>query len=155
MKSKVPSLPSTRALAQAAAGNKGTKADTAKVDSTKQATAADAKASAADALKALGQKNNAGEGKEATAATNKAREAALKAHPLLGLFAMPGYPKSCVVGYATALDTAAINRAIHSELAAQVLPADLTSAWVRAPKRACSNSMPYVAPTARQPWPAK
>ena len=116
-------------LAQAAAGNKGTKADTAKVDSTKQATAADAKASAADALKALGQKNNAGEGKEATAATNKAREAALKAHPLLGLFAMPGYPKSCVVGYATALDTAAINRAIHSELAAQVLPSDLNLAW--------------------------
>ena len=117
-------------LAQVAAGNKGTKADTAKVDSTKQATAADAKVSAANALKALGQKNNAGEAKEAAAATNKAREAALKAHPLLGLFAMPGNnPGYCVVGYATALDTAAINRAIHSELAAQVLPADLNLAW--------------------------
>ena len=112
-------------LAQAAASNKGTKADTAKVDSTKKETVADAKASAANALKALGQKNNAGEAKEAAAATNKAREAALKAHPLLGLFVQPGHPKYCVVGYATALDTAAINRAIHSELAAQVLPADL------------------------------
>ena len=117
-------------LAQAGTSQKAAKADTAKVDSTKQATVADAKASAADALKALGQKNNAGEAKEAAAATNKAREAALKAHPLLGLFAMPGNnPGYCVVGYATALDTAAINRAIHSELAAQVLPADLNLAW--------------------------
>ena len=116
-------------LAQAAAGDKGTKADTAKVDSTKKETVADAKTSAANALKALGQKNNAGEAKEAAATTNKAREAALKAHPLLGLFVQPGYPKYCVVGYATALDTAAINRAVHSELAAQVLPADLNLAW--------------------------
>ena len=113
-------------LAQVAAGNKGTKADTAKVDSTKHTK----QKNVADVIKALEQKNNDGANKEAAAAqTNKAREAALKAHPLLGLFAMPGYPESSVVGYATALDTAAINRAIHSELAAQVLPADLNLAW--------------------------
>ena len=114
-------------LAQVAAGNKGTKADTAKVDSTKHTK----QKNVADVIKALEQKNNDGANKEAAAAqTNKAREAALKAHPLLGLFAMPGNnPGYCVVGYATALDTAAINRAIHSELAAQVLPADLNLAW--------------------------
>ncbi len=114
-------------LAQVAAGNKGTKADTAKVDSTKHTK----QKNVANIIKALEQKNNDGANKEAAAAqTNKAREAALKTHPLLGLFAMPGNnPGYCVVGYATALDTAAINRAIHSELAAQVLPADLNLAW--------------------------
>ena len=142
-------------LAQAAAGDKGTKADTAKVDSTKKETVADAKASAANALKALGQKNNAGEAKEAAAATNKAREAALKAHPLLGLFAMPGYPESSVVGYATALDTAAINRAVHSELAAQVLPADLNLAWGASAEKGLFELYALRRTDGKAPWPAK
>lgn len=116
-------------LAQANNGKEGAKADSAKVDSTKQEKAATAKADAAAALKSLSKDKKGAEAQTATAQPNKARAAALKAHPLLSLFAQPGYPESCIVGYATALDTAAINRAIHSELAAQVLPADLNLAW--------------------------
>lgn len=116
-------------LAQANNGKEGAKADSAKVDSTKQEKAATAKADAAAALKSLSKDKKGAEAQTATAQPNKARAAALKAHPLLSLFAQPGYPKSCIVGYATALDTAAINRAVHSELAAQVLPADLNLAW--------------------------
>ena len=116
-------------LAQANNGKQDAKADSAKVDSTKQEKAATAKADAAAALKSLSKDKKGAEAQTATAQPNKARAAALKAHPLLSLFAQPGYPKSCIVGYATALDTAAINRAVHSELAAQVLPADLNLAW--------------------------
>ena len=116
-------------LAQANNGKQGAKTDSAKVDSTKQEKAATAKADAAAALKSLSNDKKGAEAQTATAQPNKARAAALKAHPLLSLFAQPGYPKSCIVGYATALDTAAINRAVHSELAAQVLPADLNLAW--------------------------
>ena len=116
-------------LAQANNGKQGAKTDSAKVDSTKQEKAATAKADAAAALKSLSKDKKGDEAQAATAQPNKARAAALKAHPLLALFAQPGYPKSCIVGYATALDTAAINRAVHSELAAQVLPADLNLAW--------------------------
>ena len=109
-------------LAQANNGKQDAKADSAKVDSTKQEKAATAKADAAAALKSLSKDKKGAEAQTATAQPNKARAAALKAHPLLSLFAQPGYPKSCIVGYATALDTAAINRAVHSKLAAQVLP---------------------------------
>ena len=155
MKSKVRSLPFDDPVwHRPTTGKQDAKADSAKVDSTKQEKAATAKADAAAALKSLSKDKKGAEAQTATAQPNKARAAALKAHPLLSLFAQPGYPKSCIVGYATALDTAAINRAVRSELAAQVLPADLNLAWGAAPRRVCLNSMPCVAPTARPPWPA-
>ena len=52
-------------------------------------------------------------------------------HPLLSKLAqIQGMqPNNCVVGYATAKDTAAINAMINSEAAKAVLPADLRLAW--------------------------
>ena len=82
----------------------GTDTDTTAADTTK---AAAAKASAA----------------KKTSAENQ--------HPLLSKLAqIQGMqPNNCVVGYATAKDTAAINAMINSEAAKAVLPADLRLAW--------------------------
>ena len=68
---------------------------------------------------------------------------------------MPGYPESSVVGYATALDTAAINRAIHSELAAQVLPADLNLAWGASAEKGLFELYALRRTDGKAPWPAK
>ena len=71
----------------------------------------------------------------ATADTTKAaaakKSAATDQHPLLSKLAqIQGMqPNNCVVGYATAKDTAAINAMINSEAAKAVLPADLRLAW--------------------------
>ena len=65
------------------------------------------------------------------AATAKKSAAATDQHPLLSKLAqIQGMqPNNCVVGYATAKDTAAINAMINSEAAKAVLPADLRLAW--------------------------
>ena len=48
--------------------------------------------------------------------------------PLMAML-MGGDPKFCVVGYALASDTSAINKIINSELAGQILPEDLKLCW--------------------------
>ena len=65
------------------------------------------------------------------AAAAKKSAAAADQHPLLSKLAqIQGMqPNNCVVGYATAKDTAAINAMINSEAAKAVLPADLRLAW--------------------------
>ena len=81
-------------------------------------------------------KRLAGADKDTAAAdTTKAaaakKSAAADQHPLLSKLAqIQGMqPNNCVVGYATAKDTAAINAMINSEAAKAVLPADLRLAW--------------------------
>ena len=67
----------------------------------------------------------------ATKATAAKKTSAENQHPLLSKLAqIQGMqPNNCVVGYATAKDTAAINAMINSEAAKAVLPADLRLAW--------------------------
>ena len=105
----------------------GATTDTTKVapaDTTKQV------ASAADALKAAGKDK---EGEAAKPAAPKvdaaARAAAVKRNPLLAHFVQMGNPQYCVVGYALPADTAAINQALQSPAATELLPADLRLAW--------------------------
>ena len=64
------------------------------------------------------------------AKTAKAKSAA-EQHPLFSkLIMMQGMqPTNCVVGYAIAKDTAAINAMVNSEAAKSILPADLKLAW--------------------------
>ena len=60
-----------------------------------------------------------------------AKKGAAEQHPLLAkLVQVQGMaPTGCVVGYAVAADTAAINAMVQSEAAKAVLPADLRLAW--------------------------
>ena len=68
---------------------------------------------------------------DTTKAAAAKKSAAADQHPLLSKLAqIQGMqPNNCVVGYATAKDTAAINAMINSEAAKAVLPADLRLAW--------------------------
>ena len=67
----------------------------------------------------------------AKAEKTPAKKGAADQHPLLSkLVQVQGMaPAGCVVGYAVAADTAAINTMIQSEVAKAVLPADLRLAW--------------------------
>ena len=71
----------------------------------------------------------------AAADSTKAKAAKAKSaaeqHPLFSkLIMMQGMqPTNCVVGYAIAKDTAAINAMVNSEAAKSILPADLKLAW--------------------------
>lgn len=58
-------------------------------------------------------------------------KSAVEQHPLFSkLIMMQGMqPTNCVVGYAIAKDTAAINAMVNSEAAKSILPADLKLAW--------------------------
>ncbi len=67
----------------------------------------------------------------ADSAKTKAAKSVAEQHPLLSkLVQVQGMqPTNCVVGYATAKDTAAINRMIQSDAAKALLPIDLKLAW--------------------------
>ena len=55
--------------------------------------------------------------------------AAKKEHPLLAILSTTGQNALSCVGYANVRDTAEINRLIHSDIAKQILPADLKLLW--------------------------
>ncbi len=65
------------------------------------------------------------------AEASKAAQDAVAQHPLLSkLMQIQGMaPNGCVVGYALAADTAAVNALLQSEATQTVLPADLQLAW--------------------------
>ena len=65
------------------------------------------------------------------AEASKAAQDAVAQHPLLSkLMQIQGMsPNGCVVGYALAADTAAVNALLQSEAAQTALPADLQLAW--------------------------
>ena len=87
-------------------------------------------------LTALDKRLAGADAKDSAAAdSTKAKAAKAKSaaeqHPLFSkLIMMQGMqPTSCVVGYAIAKDTAAINAMVNSEAAKSILPADLKLAW--------------------------
>lgn len=59
--------------------------------------------------------------------------AAKKEHPLLAILSTTGRNALSLVGYASVRDTAEVNRIIHSDLAKQILPADLKLLWSAKP----------------------
>ena len=87
-------------------------------------------------LTALDKRLAGADAKDSAAAdSTKAKAAKAKSaaeqHPLFNkLIMMQGMqPTNCVVGYAIAKDTAAINAMVNSEAAKSILPADLKLAW--------------------------
>ena len=60
-------------------------------------------------------------------------DAAKKQHPLLSILQTTGGRSLSLVGYANAMDTAAVNAIIYSELAKQVLPTDMKLLWSAKP----------------------
>lgn len=87
-------------------------------------------------LTALDKRLAGADAKDSAAAdSTKAKAAKAKSaaeqHPLFSkLIMMQGMqPTNCVVGYAIAKDTAAINAMVNSEAAKNILPADLKLAW--------------------------
>ena len=111
-------------LAQINSGKTST--DSTKVDSTQTAQKAEP---VTQKVLASFKANRAALNKEgASAKEDAARAQMLKLHPLLAVMQL-GHPKSAIVGYVRATDTAAVNKAIHSEVAKEILPADLNLAW--------------------------
>ena len=107
------------------------KADTTKADTVKAEAAETAKAETAQPKLQLKNKDAA-----ATAAdksSDKQLEAAKKDHPLLAMLQMTQGESLSLVGYAHIRDTAEINKALHSEMAKQILPSDLKLLWSAKP----------------------
>lgn len=100
-----------------------TKADTTATDSAKT-SAASSKLALNAAKKAFGK---------ATGAALNADDALKKQHPLLSRLQLAPGEALGLVGYANVRDTADINKYIHSQLAAQVLPADVKLLWSAKP----------------------
>ena len=114
-----------------AAALSGKKEETA--DTTATDTAA-AKAEPAKATTAKFQvKKNADKVDDATKASASQLEQAKKEHPLFAIFQPTGNGALSIVGYASARDTAAVNKIIYSQLAKQVLPSDLRLLWSAKP----------------------
>ncbi|MDO5075396.1 MAG: protein translocase subunit SecDF [Bacteroidales bacterium] len=110
-------------------GTAATTDSTAK-DTTATAPKAEEKAmaSAAEALK-QGAKAGAAQPEAKKAVTMATDAARIKANPLFGHFVQMGNPNYAIVGYALPSDTAAINTAVQSAAAQEILPADLHLAW--------------------------
>ena len=68
-----------------------------------------------------------------TASDKANADAAKKQHPLLSILQTTGGRSLSLVGYANAIDTAAVNAIIYSELAKQVLPTDMKLLWSAKP----------------------
>ncbi len=110
--------------------NAGQEKEEAKADTTaeaKQETAPEAKAD-----KKFSLKNSAAD-KAGEEKTSKELAEAKKQHPLLSVFQPSGNGALSLVGYANARDTAAVNKAIYSAVARQILPSDCRLLWSAKP----------------------
>lgn len=105
--------------------------------SKKDTAAAEQKAKeAAPAKKQAAPKFKLNNGKKADnikATPESEFEQAKKQHPLLAFLQTTGSGSLSLVGYASARDTAAINKAIYGQVAKQVLPTDLRLMWSAKP----------------------
>ena len=101
--------------------------DTTAVAENAEAAADTAKATTGDLAAKLAKKDN-------KAADNKAAELAKKQNPLFAIFQPTQGNTLAVVGYANARDTAEINKIIYSDLANQILPAELKLRWGAKPE---------------------
>ena len=103
-------------------------------DTTATDTVAATKAESTKATAAKFQvKKNANNADDAAKATASQMEQAKKEHPLFAIFQPTGNGALSIVGYASARDTAAVNKIIYSQLAKQVLPSDLRLLWSAKP----------------------
>ena len=125
---KYAALGGAEADTTAAAAADTAAADTAAVDTTAAAAAANDLA----AKLAAGKKVD-----KAAAAKDKA--AALKQNPLFAVF-QPVPQGLAIVGYASARDTADVNKVIYSDIAASVLPAECKLRWGAKPEDFGSES---------------
>ena len=105
----------------------GAQADTTAVDSVATAATDSVKAATGDLAAKLAKKDD-------KAKDNKAIEAAKKQNPLFSIFQPTQGNTLAVVGYANARDTAEINKIIYSDLARQILPAELKLRWGAKPE---------------------
>ena len=107
------------------------------IASKKDTAAAEQKAEeAAPAKKQAAPKFKLNNGKKADnikATPESELEQAKKQHPLLAFLQTTGSGSLSLVGYASARDTAAINKAIYGQVAKQVLPTDLRLMWSAKP----------------------
>lgn len=103
-----------------------------KKEETADTTATDTAAAKATAAK-FQVKKNADKVDDATKASASQLEQAKKEHPLFAIFQPTGNGALSIVGYASARDTAAVNKIIYSQLAKQVLPSDLRLLWSAKP----------------------
>lgn len=105
--------------------------------SKKDTAAAEQKAKeAAPAKKQAAPKFKLNNGKKADnikATPESELEQAKKQHPLLAFLQTTGSGSLSLVGYASARDTAAINKVIYGQVAKQVLPTDLRLMWSAKP----------------------
>ena len=108
-----------------------TTATEAAVDSTATAAASEEKTEAADGKKSLAEA--IGAKKDAKADKNAAKDAQLKKmkeqNPLFSIFQPSQGQSLSVVGYATARDTAEVDKIIYSEIAKRILPSDVKLLW--------------------------
>ena len=108
-----------------------TTATEAAVDSTATAAASEEKTEAADGKKSLAEA--IGAKKDAKADKNAAKDAQLQKmkeqNPLFSIFQPSQGQSLSVVGYATARDTAEVDKIIYSEIAKRILPSDVKLLW--------------------------
>ena len=116
------------------AGNE--KAEAAEADTTGVKEAAETAQKEAAAAKkdnaAFKLKKDNAEPTEDKSSANELAEAK-KQHPLLAIFQPTGNGALSLVGYASARDTAAVNKIIYSALAKQILPSDCRLLWSAKP----------------------
>ena len=110
----------------AALSGKKDAADTTAVDTAAKAEPAKTTAAKFQVKKSA---DDAAAGKDNSAQLAQAK----KEHPLLAIFQPSGQGALSLVGYASARDTAAVNKIIYSDLAKQVLPSDLRLLWSAKP----------------------
>ena len=110
----------------AALSGKKDAADTTAVDTAAKAEPAKATAAKFQVKKSA---DDAAAGKDNSAQLAQAK----KEHPLLAIFQPSGQGALSLVGYASARDTAAVNKIIYSDIAKQVLPSDLRLLWSAKP----------------------
>ncbi len=115
----------------------GAKADTTKTDSVKTEVAktkvAKAELAKADSAKAKLQLKSNDAATAAAQSSDAQIEAAKKEHPLFAYLQMTQGESLSLVGYANIRDTAAVNKALQSPLAKQILPSDLKLLWSAKP----------------------
>ena len=108
-----------------------TTATEAAVDSTATAAVSEEKTEAADGKKSLAEA--IGAKKDAKADKNAAKDAQLQKmkeqNPLFSIFQPSQGQSLSVVGYATARDTAEVDKIIYSEIAKRILPSDVKLLW--------------------------
>ncbi len=110
----------------------GAKADTTKTDSVKTEVAK-AEPAKADSAKAKLQLKSNDAATAAAQSSDAQIEAAKKEHPLFAYLQMTQGESLSLVGYANIRDTAAVNKALQSPLAKQILPSDLKLLWSAKP----------------------